>query len=434
MRFAQPQTRTKSSLGRNNGLKSRIEGSHSRVHLMRVRLHTASESELSKEVGPWNPGVTSDLSSQLLALCTIFREENAFTSLTEVKELAGLTGLELNDLVVFRPERLALHELLLRVTADIEVYDPEDAKVDSLGIEFRRIVETIHTQYIAPRMGELVRSYESVRGKIAAIIDKELTVLFGRQAPFARPPGLRGWLRNKVQTPFGGNHWEHHQQVVSRWSSEARTTNESLLRAAYGSLAKVITAVLMKHGRMWGNQSLLASIATGLACNKHAGEMIGQLVNPYVKTAVKQEGLRLLPNQERPIILSTKGAPASGKSTMRPRQRKLAVRIGAQWGDFALISPDIFRRSLLDFDSLGSLHKYAGIFTSDELNIVDRKLDLLLERKAAIGATPHLLVDRFRFDSFEPNSREQWQLPARWGRPLLIHFLFMVTPPEETVE
>ena len=119
---------------------------------------------------------------------------------------------------------------------------------------------------------------------------------------------------------------------------------------------------------------------------------------------------------------------------MRPRQRKLAARIGAQWGDFALISPDIFRRSLLNFDSLGSLHKYAGIFTSDELNIVDRKLDLLLERKAAIGATPHLLVDRFRFDSFEPNSREQWQLPARWGRPLLIHFLFMVTPPEETVE
>src|SRR5271166_303546 len=117
---------------------------------MRVSMNAASGSELSEEVGPWNPGVTSDLSSQLLALCTIFREENAFTTLTEVKEFAGVTGLELSDLVVFRPERLALHELLVRVTADIEVPDPEHAKVNSLGIEFRRIVESIHTQYVTP--------------------------------------------------------------------------------------------------------------------------------------------------------------------------------------------------------------------------------------------------------------------------------------------
>ena len=312
-------------------------------------MYAASGSELSKDFGPWNPGVTSVLSSELLALCTIFREENAFTTLTEVKELAGLTGLELSDLVVFRPERLALHELLLRVTADIEVYDPKDAKVDNLGIEFRRIVETIHTQYIAPRVGEAVRLYESLRKEITTIIEKELTVLFDRRAPLARSPGLRGWLRNKIQTPFSDHHqWEHHEQVVSRWNSEAQRTNESLLKAAYGSLSRSLQQFEMKHGRLWGDQSLLASIATGLACNEYAGEMIGQLIDPYVKAAIKQEGLRLLPNQERPIILSTKGASASGKSK-RPRQRKLATRIGAQWSDFALISPDIFRRSLLRF-------------------------------------------------------------------------------------
>src|SRR5271165_1441246 len=184
---------------------------------MRLSMNAASESELSTEFGPWNPGVTSDLSSQLMALCTIFREENAFTTLTEVKELASVTGLELSDLVVFRPERLALHELLVRVSADIEVPDPEHAKVNSLGIEFRRIVESIHTQYVTPHMGEIVRSYESLRGEIATIINKELAVLFDRRAPFfGRPPEKRGWLRNKVQTPLDDHpEWERHEQVVS---------------------------------------------------------------------------------------------------------------------------------------------------------------------------------------------------------------------------
>jgi hypothetical protein len=59
------------------------------VHLMRVSIHAASGSELSKEFGPWNPGVTSDLSSELLALRTIFREENAFTTLTAGKRARG---------------------------------------------------------------------------------------------------------------------------------------------------------------------------------------------------------------------------------------------------------------------------------------------------------------------------------------------------------
>ena len=38
-----------------------------------------------------------------------------------------------------------------------------------------------------------------------------------------------------------------------------------------------------------------------------------------------------------------------------------------------LISPDVFRRSLLDFDSLGPHHKYAGIFTRHERDSVDHK-------------------------------------------------------------
>jgi len=128
----------------------------------------------------------------------------------------------------------------------------------------------------------------------------------------------------------------------------------------------------------------------------------------------------------------TKGASASGKSTMRPLQRKLAAKMGIHWNDFALISPDTWRRALLEFDSLGSLYKYAGMLTSQEVTIIDRKLDAHLVRKGNKRQSSHLLIDRFRFDSFALDSDESKHLPSRYGN--LLCYSLMVTPPEETVE
>ena len=81
----------------------------------------AGASVTAEAFGPWNPGIESQLPRELLALSTLFRPENVRTSLADALELNDLTGLDLFDLVAFRPERLALHELLVRVTADLSV-------------------------------------------------------------------------------------------------------------------------------------------------------------------------------------------------------------------------------------------------------------------------------------------------------------------------
>ena len=106
------------------------------------------------------------------------------------------------------------------------------------------------------------------------------------------------------------------------------------------------------------------------------------------------------------MVINTKGPSASGKSTLRPLQRRLAGNIGERWSDFALISPDIWRKQLLDYGALGTAYKYAGAFTSEELQIIDQKLDGYMARKRARGEMSHLMIDRFRFDSFAPNSDE----------------------------
>jgi hypothetical protein len=132
--------------------------------------------------------------------------------------------------------------------------------------------------------------------------------------------------------------------------------------------------------------------------------------------------------------MNTKGASASGKSTMRRLQRELAHTLGLDWADFALISPDIWRKYLLDYDSLGEASRYAGSLTGQELKIVDQKLDRYMAQKAERGGMSHLLIDRFRFDSFaeEEGGEEGVRLLTRFGA--VVYMFFMITPPIATVE
>ena len=114
-------------------------------------------------------------------------------------------------------------------------------------------------------------------------------------------------------------------------------------------------------------------------------------------------------------------------------QKKLAGDIGVRWRDFALISPDIWRKQLLDYAALGADYKYAGAFTGDEVQIIDQKLDRYMARKAERSGISHLLIDRFRFDSFATDSDEAGSnLLTRFGH--IVYLYFMITPPATLVE
>jgi hypothetical protein len=177
----------------------------------------------------------------------------------------------------------------------------------------------------------------------------------------------------------------------------------------------------------------MVPLARDVACNSFASVAIGGAIDPLLRRAAEVEGYGLLPRQDRPVVINTKGASASGKSTLRLLQKKLAGDIGVEWSDFALISPDIWRKQLLDYGTLGAAYKYAGAFTAEELQIVDRKLDRYMARKYAAGNMTHLLIDRFRFDSFAPDSDEEGSnLLTRFGQTVFL--FFMITPPEQLVE
>jgi hypothetical protein len=384
--------------------------------------------------GPWNPGLKSQVPKEWRELETIFRPENNYSTLAAAEELRGLTGFGLSELAVFRPERLALHELLIRVTADFVV--PDGSRIEDLGINFRRIANRILTNYLEPEMPAIARAFEEARRQVTDAVEAALTDVLrvpavpagkvkARRFAFWRP---RHELRALPAADFS---WDARH--IADCEHRANAARDPLPRLAYRTLARILSGLFTAHGCAWGTRDLIVPLARDLASNTFGSDAVGRAIDPLLRRAAELEGYGLLPRQDRPVVINTKGASASGKSTLRLLQKKLAGDIGVDWSDFALISPDIWRKQLLDYGTLGAAYRYAGAFTAEELQIVDRKLDRYMARKHAAGNMSHLLIDRFRFDSFAPDSDEAGSnLLTRFGQSVFL--FFMITPPEQLVE
>src|ERR1700683_3045466 len=128
-----------------------------------------------KEFGPWNPGIESQVPKELRHLATIFRPENVFTSVAAAAELRGLTGLSLSELVVFRPQRLALHQLLVQITADFAV--PDGTRIADLGLNFREIARQLLSRYLEPAMDTITAVYRRALQDANDVIEPALSRL-----------------------------------------------------------------------------------------------------------------------------------------------------------------------------------------------------------------------------------------------------------------
>jgi hypothetical protein len=392
------------------------------------------------EAGPWNPGISSQVPAELRSLSTLLRPGNVTTTVTGALELEKLTGFPLGELVAFRPRRLALHELLVRVMADLSV--PDGSRIEDLGINFREIVRLLLAQYIEPHMDSINRSFGELREQLyvtilAAFADVAAGAVRVR-LPVETTPRRRSLLSRVFSrkrhgvTGRRGIGWGLSE--IAECERRALAASQAGLESvSYRCLGRVMSALFTAHGQPWGTSGLITSLATDLACNIRGSELVGELIEPFVQRAVAEQHYVVLPAQSQPVIINTKGPSASGKSTLRPLQKRLAGALGVSWSDFALISPDICRKQLLDYSSLGSAYKYAGALASEELQIVDRKLDRYMARKQRLGSMSHLLIDRFRFDSFAADSAEAGSnLLTRFGHSVFL--FFMITPPELLVE
>ncbi len=384
--------------------------------------------------GPWHPGLTSTIPKHLMPQVTLYDPRHSFVTWEEAKNLSDVTGLKPQELAVTKPERLALHSVLIRVTSSLWV--PDGPNYADLGINLRRMASNIYQGFVVPHMGKVHAAYDAVKTEAAAQIDGllERKVFGEEEAPPEPKNGLLSRLMGrsrKADTPAPADKTTKALKVVHSWRNES---NEDIASASKRAIARTLGSVLNKRGSLMVEQDTVAKVALGLVMNRLGSAAVGRCVEDLFAEGVKAKNYRRLPPQSEPVVLNAKGASASGKSTIRNAQRRIAEGLGLDWKDFAIISPDYWRKALLDYDSLGDDYKYAAMMTGHELEVIDRKLDILMAVRGKHGAVPHMLIDRFRFDSFQSGGglNEDSRLLTRFGSK--VYLFFLITPPAETVK
>ena len=401
-----------------------------------TRIIDSSQPMTDPQYSAWSPGIETKIPPEYRLLETIYDTKNVSSNIDEIAQMAQETGLSHEELVVFRPERLALHELIVRVSADIVVLEGEHE--EDLGIRFRVIANNIMSHYVVPRLEECDVIFNDLYQQARTMVDNELsqTLFAPAQDGSKTKPSLlsRFYSPHKKQARTTETTLEKQLRLISTFKDKGLKTKDPLESAVYRSLYRVLSSIVSTRGYLGKNQEMLLDVITTHICSRYGSRLIGKQVNNWMKKAIEVEGYSLIPDAEKPILISLKGTSAAGKSSLRPMLRQMMHELGIAKDAYGTISPDIWRRLLLDYDSLGVAYKYAGRLTSYEVIIIDAKLDHYIRAKAQHRkSTPHLVVDRFRFDSFasEKISRILHKTYASYIDTMYMYFV--VTPPEDTV-
>ena len=388
-----------------------------------------------QEYSAWNPGLSANLPRELSSLETIFQTPNVYTRYDEVQEIAKLTGLKPEHLVGFTSWRLVMHELIVRVGANIHI--PEAEHEEDFGINFRRITNDILYQHIAPLYASIEADFQSLSAAIKVEVDRllaEEVMLEPKAAPIVKK-GFWPWGKKQVKKQALLSSEEIQFKAINQLKTTGLAHTDPLIRAVYKSSYQILGSVASTRGLIGNDRVFMSRIICRHALNNFGSFMVGKLIEPAIDSAVASNAYQLLKRVDKPVIISLKGASAAGKSTLRPLLQKTMGQRGIESSLYGIISPDIWRRQLLDYESLGPNYKYSGRFTSNEVNIIDAKLDRYIRRTGQENQSiPNILVDRFRFDSF---STEQVQKVLHGTYAKYAHIMYMyfvITPPEETVE
>lgn len=391
------------------------------------------------EFSAWNPGLEAELPRRYQTLETIHRPSNVYSRLSDIPELRALTGLTEEELVTFRPERLVLHELIVQVTADLVVLEGEEEEL--LGQHFRSIALRILSDYLTPHMPAFQQAYDRLYDEIhGRVVDILAAALAPEPTPTDPEPDfwLSRWFGKRPaprQQADPRSLEERHHDVIQDIKNKGLGARDALERAIYKSTYRVLNSIGATRGHIGVERELLARLITRHVCNAFGSRHLGRQVAPHVERAMNAEGYGRLPCAREPILISLKGASAAGKSSLRPFLKDTLRDLGIQPDQYGTVSPDIWRRLLLDYEALGEAYKYAGRLAGKEVKLIDAKLDRYIRDKAEReGSIPHLLIDRFRFDSFAMDKVPRL-LDATYAKHVTtMYFYFVVTPPEATVE
>ena len=278
-----------------------------------AKIIDSSDPLTSNQYSAWSPGIETEIPDQYRLLETIYDSKNVSSSIDEINALAQETGLSPEELVVFRPDRLALHELIVRVTADIVVLEGEHE--EDLGIRFRSIANKIMDACLVPHLPEFDLTFQALYKKARSMVDKELSESLFTVLPAStksKPSILSRFFAAPKKQPRNLESTQERQlRVISSFKEKGLNTDDPFESAVYRSLYRVLGSIVSTRGYLGKDQEMLIELITTHICSRYGSRLIGKQVDVWVKQAVKDEGYSLIPDAQKPILISLKGSSAA---------------------------------------------------------------------------------------------------------------------------
>ena len=209
------------------------------------------------------------------------------------------------------------------------------------------MVATIFDDYIKPEMAMINAAYENTRSRANSFINQQLSAqIYNRQArksPKEKPASLlaRLFAPGTKKSMAASSPRLPEIDALEYWQMKLEESKDGLETACFQSLLKIVGAFVGHRGRLFADIELVCRLAVNYLCNDFGSEKIGEAIDPCMKKAIEKENYRILPVQEKPIVMNVKGASASGKSTIRPAMRQLAEKLDIPWEEFAPDQPGL---------------------------------------------------------------------------------------------
>ena len=129
----------------------------------------------------------------------------------------------------------------------------------------------------------------------------------------------------------------------------------------------MVASLIGRRGFLIRDRVLLGRLAGTLVSNGYGSRALGEMIEPWIQEIVGAPWLRPPGGTASPGDPQRQGLLRIWQEHDPALQRALVEALGLDWLDFALITPDIWRKYLLDYDSLGPARRYAGPLTGHEL-------------------------------------------------------------------
>lgn len=257
------------------------------------------------------------------------------------------------EYVSYKPERLALHEIIVAVSTTLQLEDEQDLQKVCEAI-YAEVVKDLKLDELRTDCGQDVRVQ------------------------------MDDYLRTK--------NTEHIANAQTRGICEQVQASERR-GVEYGQYTE--TSKGKKDG--WTAEQVMVERSTDILYTERATELIKPLVAEKLAKYATEQGYDTLtiPKQSERLTLMIAGGAASGKGSSVARLQEFVEGEGIRWSNIVKMNMDSYKPLLIKPDAQNPVKpELFSQLAQQEASVIHQKIDNLLLKMEQNGIAPHVFVDR----------------------------------------